>query len=176
MKTKNFKTLLNQVFFILITIIFSMLISCRADDSSSDLQDSNGLQEWKYKINGIQYQWKGDSNNVMSWGESIYNIKNGKVLIKLSSLQEPLMSFNIEIPELKTGTYIIENYKAYLIEYSTFLTWYCENNNQITVNITEIKNNKIKGTFSGKIIRETNQGTIFTRTISEGYFDAILEQ
>ena len=47
------------------------------------------------------------------------------------------------------------------------------------LNITEINNNVtpnvIKGTFSGKLQRENNQGVIVIKNISEGYFEAIRE-
>jgi hypothetical protein len=157
--------------------MFLLFLSCSIDYESSNNSSSN-YQKWRYKINGVQYEWEGDSNDFR--GGSVFSQDNSETSIELFSVQEPIISFNFNIPILNTQTYILENFDAYLTDYSgPIVSYYTDDIYKITLNITQVNNditpNRIKGTFSGRLFRETNSGNIVVLNITDGYFEAIRE-
>lgn len=156
----------------LILSIFSMF-SCSSDSESSDTNSNN--QEWKFKINGVQHQWTGDSNKPMSWGSSIASQENNSVKIELTGLEtDPMMTLTLRIPNLTQSVYQLDSSnEAWLLYLNLPITYYAESNDKLTMNIIESNDNIVKGTFSGRLRRENNQGNIVTINITEGYFKAI---
>ena len=153
-----------------------VLMSCSNDSSDS----SSGTTKWKFKMNGVQYEWSGDSSNPLSFGSSVFSQQNSETSIELWSTQDPVISFDFDIPTLNTGSYILDDFDAYITDYSgTIVTYYTNSSYKITLNITQINNdvtpNRIVGTFSGKLARENSSGATIVKNITEGYFEAIRE-
>ena len=162
---------------LIFALLAGILLSC-SNDSSDD--SSSGTTNWKFKMNGVQYEWSGDSSNPMSFGSSLFSQQNSKTSIELFSVQDPMISFHFDLPILKTGTYILDDYQANLTDYSgSIVSYYSYNSYKITLNITQINNdvtpNRIVGTFSGKLVRENSSGATIVKNITEGYFEAIKE-
>lgn len=131
-------------------------------------------------MDGVQYEWSGDSSDPMSFGSSLFSQQNSATSIELFSVLDPSISFNFVIPTLNKGTYILDNANAYLTNYSgSIVSYYTSSSYKITLNITEINNdvtpNKIIGTFSGKLVRENSSGATIVKNITEGYLEAVRE-
>ena len=110
----------------------------------------------------------------------MFSQQNSDTSIELWSTQDPVISFDFDIPTLNTGSYILDDFDAYITDYSgTIVTYYTNSSYKITLNITQINNdvtpNRIVGTFSGKLVRENSSGATIVKNITEGYFEAIKE-
>jgi hypothetical protein len=162
---------MKKLLFLIISIL--SLVSCSGDTENSNTNANN--QEWKFKINGVQHQWIGDSTDPMSWGSSIFIQENNSVKIELTGLEtDPIIDFVFRIPNLSLGSYVLNTPdKAYLRYLNLFISYYAENNEKIILTITESNENLIKGTFSGKLKRYNNQDQLIIINVTEGYFKAI---
>jgi hypothetical protein len=158
---------------ILILFLVFFSISCSSDSDNNDTIANN--QEWKFKINGVQHQWTGDSNDPMSWGSSFFSQENNSVEIELTGLEtDPMMVLTLRIPNLNQGSFQLDSSnEAWLLYSNLAITYYAESNDKLTLHITDSNDNLIIGTFSGRLRRENNQGDIVTINITEGYFKAI---
>lgn len=157
-------------------LLASLLIGCSNDNNDA----SSMTTKWKFKMDGVLYEWNGDSSNPMSFGSSMFSQQNSETSIELISANDPLISFHFDVPTLNTGSYVLDNFDAYITDYSgTIVSYYSNNNYKITLNITKINNdvtpNRIVGTFSGKLTRENSSGATIVKNITEGYFEAIKE-
>lgn len=151
-------------------------MSCSNDRNET----SSGTTKWKFKMNGVLYEWSGDSSDPSSFGSSLFSQQNSKTSIELFSVQDPVISFDFDIPTLNKGSYILDNFDAYLTDYSgTIVSYYTNSSCKITLNITQIDNDvtpsRIVGTFSGKLTRENSSGATIVKNITEGYFEAVSE-
>lgn len=164
---------MKKIIFALLAVI---LLSCSNDSNDVSLATT----KWKFKMDGVQYEWSGDSSDPMSFGSSLFSQQNSATSIELFSVLDPSISFNFVIPTLNKGTYILDNANAYLTNYSgSIVSYYTSSSYKITLNITEINNdvtpNKIIGTFSGKLVRENSSGATIVKNITEGYLEAVRE-
>lgn len=165
---------------LIFALLAGILLSCSNDSNSDDSTSVTGI--WRFKMNGTQYQWISGNTDPLTpdSGNSTFVEGGSMTEIDLWKTTDPTFKFTFRIPTLNTGTYLLSNFDAFLTDYSgTIVTYYTDTSNIITLNITEINNNVtpniIKGTFSGKLRRENNQGVIVIKNISEGYFEAIRE-
>ncbi len=171
---------MKKIIFIFLVGIF---LSCSSNSDNNNDVDTNSITGmWRFKMDGIQYQWTNGNTSPLSpdSGTSTFLESSSMTEIKLIKSSDPIFTFTFKIPTLNTGTYVLNNADAYLTDFSgTIVTYYTNASNIITLNITEINNNVtpniIKGTFSGKLRRENNQGVIIVKNISEGYFEAVRE-
>ena len=171
---------MKKIIYIFLAGIF---LSCSSNsDNNNDVGTNSITGIWRFKIDGIQYQWTNGNTSPLSTdsGSSTFLESSSRTEIELWKTYDPIFSFTFKIPTLNTGTYLLSNADAYLTDYSgTIVSYYTDDSNKITLNITEINNNvtpnKIKGTFSGKLFRINNQGNSVIKTISEGYFEAVRE-
>lgn len=164
---------MKKIIFALLAVI---LLSCSNDSNDVSLATT----KWKFKMDGVQYEWSGDSSDPMSFGSSLFSQQNSATSIELFSVLDPSISFNFVIPTLNKGTYLLDNANAYLTNYSgSIVSYYTSSSYKITLNITEINNdvtpNKIIGTFSGKLVRENSSGATIVKNITEGYLEAVRE-
>ncbi len=168
---------------LLFALLAGILLSCSNDSNSDDSSSVTGI--WRFKMDGTQYQWTSGNTDPLTpdSGSSTFVEGGSMTEIDLLKATDPMFNFTFRIPTLNTGTYLLDfnnNKCAYLTDYrGTIVSYYTNASNKITLNITEINNNVtpnvIKGTFSGKLQRENNQGVIVIKNISEGYFEAIRE-
>ena len=159
---------------LLTSLSILMMFSC-SNDKETDI--TNNFQKWKYKVNGVQHEWEGDSNETSSWGSSFFSEQSSFAKINLSKVEDPIRFFNFKIPTLNNGEYILaggNNSSANLVV-STLITYYTDSSHKITFKITNATENKITGTFSGELYRENNMGNPVVVNITEGYFEAIRE-
>jgi hypothetical protein len=159
---------------LLTTLSILMMFSC-SNDKETDI--TNNFQKWKYKVNGVQHEWEGDSNETSSWGSSFFSEQSSFAKINLSKVEDPIRFFNFKIPTLNNGEYILaggNNSSANLVV-STLITYYTDSSHKINFKITNATENKITGTFSGELYRENNMGNPVVVNITEGYFEAIRE-
>jgi hypothetical protein len=171
---------MKKIIFIFLVGIF---LSCSSDSDNNNDVDTNSITGmWRFKMDGIQYQWINGNTSPLSpdSGTSTFLESSSMTEIKLVKSSDPIFTFTFKIPILNTGTYVLSNADAYLTDFSgTIVTYYTNASNKITLNITEINNNvtpnKITGTFSGKLYRTNNQGNSVIKNISEGYFQATRE-
>lgn len=160
-----------------------IFLSCSSsNDSNNDVVSNSITGIWRFKMDGVQYQWTNGNTSPLSpdSGTSSFLESSSRTEIELWKTDDPIFSFTFKIPTLNKGTYLLSNADAYLTDYSgTIISYYTNSSNKITLNITEINNNvtpnKITGTFSGKLYRTNNQGNSVIKTITEGYFQAIRE-
>jgi hypothetical protein len=158
---------MRKVKIISIFLFFTILISCTKDSKTSI------HQIWRFKANNKQYQWKGDSKEISSWGSSTYSTENSVPELELWQLEDEVLSFKMTPISLNEGKYILNNYDAVYTLYGIVLGYTTDEDNYITLNITENNNNLIKGTFSGEMFRTNNQGKRVVLKIDNGYFEAV---
>ena len=174
----------NMKFYIFV-LLAGILLSCSKNNNNNNSDDSNTSSAngtWRFKMDGIQYQWINLNSDPLDLSSSTFSENSSMTEIDLWN-ENPVFSFTFKISTLNTGTYFLNNlnnYNAVLTDYSgSFVTYYTDASNIITLNITEINNNVtpniIKGTFSGKLTRENNQEETIVKNITEGYFEAIRE-
>jgi hypothetical protein len=169
----------NMKFYIFV-LLAGILLSCSKNNNNNNSDDSNTSSAngtWRFKMDGVQYQWIS-LNDPFNLSSSTFSENSSMTEIELWN-DSPLFSFTFKISTLNTGTYFLNNYNAFLTYHGSSVTYYTDASNIITLNITEINNNVtpniIKGTFSGKLTRENNQGEMIVKNITEGYFEAIRE-
>ncbi|WP_353167689.1 hypothetical protein [Flavobacterium sp.] len=170
---------MKKIIFIFLVGIF---LSCSSNSDNNDVGTNSITGIWRFKMDGVQYQWINGNSDPLTpgSGSSTFLESSSMTEIDLYKTSDPIFNFTFKIPTLNTGTYLLNNFNAALTDYSgTIVTYYTNASNIITLNITEINNNVtpniIKGTFSGKLRRENNQGVIIVKNISESYFEAVRE-
>jgi hypothetical protein len=143
----------------------------------------NKKQEWKCKIDGVQYEWEGNKDSYN--GTSSFTVSSNDNIINLISLGGPeWISFEFRLPNLNVGTQTF-SYSggfqshwcalSYLmlpgVGYNTLTNY-----SSMNIAITESTPERVKGTFSGTLTRENpNNGDIYYTQITDGYFESIIE-
>ena len=156
-----------------------LFISCSSDSSNNS---SNGTIKWRFKANGVQYEWSGNYPYSATSGQSSYIGEDlgGVPTITLSS---PTISGNREImliftfPNESTGTFNLDdsvpgNSVSLVINNALYST--VPNLGEITLNISQMATSSggiTKGTFSGTMVSVNQQ--MLPMEITEGSFEAI---
>jgi hypothetical protein len=157
------------------TISVLLLLSCSSDDNSSN----SGVYKWKFKLDGVLYEWSGPLGSIS--GGSTYS-SSGRLLGLSKDENNIMMSVSVILPSNSIGNYTLSNSQSFMIGIfsSNEPTFYSIlNGGVMEVNITSFSNNSflsnpsnpgiIKGTFSGTI-RKDGEGL---SNITEGSFEAI---
>ena len=166
---------------LLITLSILMLFSCSGDD---DTTPQNVLVKWKFKANGVLYQWEGTSDYSATSGTSSY-LKQPGTYPSISLSSPGSSSANIEVmfrisfPNETTGPFIInsstaENSASLILNGVNYATTLQLGQCQINLNVIQIATAAggiTKGTFSGtmKKLDFTNA----TLQITEGSFESV---
>jgi hypothetical protein len=176
---------------ILLLTIGLFFLSCSSDSSSSS---SSGPYKWRFKLDGVLYEWEGNhlaldgSGAIGAGGQATYSV-NSITLQKINSNGTPLITVSMIFPTTSTGNFVFNS-----SNYSTsqaFQMILLSNNQQIdgmygnvaggtmNVNISSLSNvtftsnptnpGKVIGTFYGTV--KSADGTS-TATITDGYFEA----
>ena len=165
---------MKKQYLLLLLIIGILFSSCRKDDDSNDKEkyyvklkinntqmedhitgeyfDENSIFE---KVTSNTYAFQIFSYIKMTINQSELETKTYSFKVNPSNYSENSFWFNYDDPA--TGT-----------EYSTQSS---DATGSMTLNITSIKDNNLKGTFSGTIVaKSTGNGTIKTFNITNGEF------
>ena len=165
---------------LIFTLLAGILLSCSNDSSNS----SPGTIKWKFKMDGVQYEWSGNYPYSQTSGQSSYlgEPKNTPTI----SLASPIISsgnrqvmLNFTFQNESTGTYIIDdsvigNSATLFINGQDIYSTDPNFGGEITLNVTQMAsstNGITKGTFSGTLVGLTQQ--LPTVEITEGSFEAI---
>ena len=171
------------------TLSILMLFSCSGDDEPQTI-----VLNWKYKLDGVQYQWSGNYPYPLEIsGYSHYYPSTGGdgLLITAHSRNNTWNigpGFSFFLPENSgVGTYVLNQgifqgnstsviNTAMLWDNDENLYFSGANFGNLTVNIIESSNTVgsiMKGTFSGNVIRAEQNSSI--HVVTEGYFEAVRE-
>lgn len=164
-KFSKMKTKSVTLFFKLSIIIF--MISCSNNDNDND-NGNNQHYYIKAKVNGQLTEYKIDAkadlplngNTILGYAKSVPN--------------QPFPAFDFEITDL-TGVKV-QNYTEpnnsmiFRLAIEGTVTYHSQHGGveDFNINITEITNSHVKGTFSGKVfLAQTTDGTNFNLTEGE---------
>lgn len=165
---------------LIFALFAGILLSCSNDSSDNS---SSGTIKWKFKVDGVQYEWSGNYPYSQTSGQSTYG--GEPISAPLINLASPIISsgnrqviFIFIFPNESTGPRILdgsstENSAVLTINGSKVYGTY-PNLGQINLNITQMASATggiTKGTFSGTMIEPTQQ--LKTVEITEGSFEAI---
>jgi hypothetical protein len=161
--------------------IFAVLLFISCSNDSSD-NSSNGTIKWKFKANGVQYEWRGNYPYTFSSGQSSdVGVDLGVVpTILLSSptisgAREIMLTFTF--PSQSTGTFNLNNSvpgNSVSLVMNNNLYSTIPNLGEIILNISQIATSTggiTKGTFSGTMVSASQQ--MQTIQITDGSFEAI---
>ena len=166
-----------------------MLFSCSGDDDNAR---DTVLVKWKFKANGVLYQWEGSwpfsatENYSATSGQSSYlgEPQNYPTI----SLNSPIISsgnreimLSISFPNEATGTFNINNLvdgnsALLFINDDSYSTSQQLGQCQINLNISQIATavgGLTKGTFSGTMKGFDNNFNVLTIQITEGSFESV---
>ncbi len=169
----------NLIFF---TILIFTLFSCSSDSSEDS---SNGTIKWRFKANGVQYEWSGNYPYSATSGQCSYlGQPNSVPTIMLSTPvissgnREIMLTFTFQTES--TGTYTLDDCSqgnsANLIMGGATGTQYatCFGLGEITLNVSQMASSTsgiTKGTFSGTMYSVNQQ--MQPIQITDGSFEAI---
>lgn len=177
---------------IILGLIGCLLISCSS--SSNDSSSSSGIYKWRFKLDGVLYEWQGNhlapngGGPFGAGGQATYSV-NSLALQKANANGTLPVNVTISFPSTSTGSFAFNSSSSQNInvvfmndnqqltgQYSTIY------GGNMTVNITSLSNStfvsnptnpgKVIGTFSGTI--NSVSGT--SVTITEGSFEAVRAQ
>lgn len=170
---------------LLTTLSILMLFSCSGDDDNApDTTPQNVLVKWKFKANGVLYQWEG-YNTPSSNGMSIYlspssqSDPHGTIsLSKDGPNANDLLLLEFWIPNGNIGNHILNSENAgdaavLSIGGNGYSTSQLFGQCQLNLNISQIATADggiTKGTFSGTMKGFDN--SIITIQITEGSFES----
>ena len=165
---------------LIFALLAGILLSCSNDSSDNS---SSGTIKWRFKVDGVLYEWSGNYPPTQTSGQCIYS---GEPLsVPIVSMSSPIISsgkrqvmLTFIFPNESTGPHIMdgssnENSAALIINGSELYSTYPEFG-QINLNITQmasVTGGITKGTFSGTMVGVTQQ--LQTVEITEGSFEAI---
>ena len=167
---------------ILVLTIGLLSISCSS--SSDDSSSSSGNLKWKFKMDGVQYEWSGDFPYSATSGQSSYLGEPAST--PTISLVSPIISsgnrqvmLTFTFPNESTGTSIIDdsvigNSASLVINSEDIYSTSSDFGGVISLNITQMAsstNGITKGTFSGTMVKLDQE--LQTVEITEGSFEAI---
>jgi hypothetical protein len=173
---------------LLTTLSILMFFSCSSDDEPQTI-----VLNWKYKLDGVQYQWSGNYPYPLETsGFSNYSPSTGGdgLLITATSCNGSCTTsmnvgpgFNFWLPENSgVGTYFLNQGNSTII-INSGIVWDNDENGylssslggNLTVNIIESSNTVgsiMKGTFSGNVLGPNSS----IHVVTEGYFEAVYWQ
>jgi len=145
---------------------------------------------WSCKVDGVLHEWSGtisSTNGISNYSKDEQNATDGNpngvvALGKSNSSNQNEFYLALTMPDIRTGSFTLNGNSvnnAALLTLSSSLSYVTVNGHSISVNITELSNNaaatgdlsgRVKGTFSGSMIKNGSSQTI---TITEGSFEAI---
>jgi hypothetical protein len=171
---------MKKIIFGIITSLF--IISCSSDSSDNS---SNGTIKWRFKANGVQYEWSGNYPYTASSGQASYlGEPTSAPTISLSSPvissgnREIMLTFTF--PNESTGSFTLDDCQpgnsANLVIGGNSGTGYatCFGTGEITLNISQMATSTggiTKGTFSGTMVSVSQQ--MLPMEITEGSFEVI---
>lgn len=167
---------------LLLSISILLSISCSSDSSDDN---SSGTIKWRFKANGVQYEWSGNYPYSATSGQCSYlgqlnsvpTIMLGTPVLS-SGNREVMLTFTFETES--TGTYILDDCSqgnsANLIIGGATGTQYatCFGLGEITLNVSQMASSTggiTKGTFSGTMVSVNQQ--MQPIQITDGSFEAI---
>ncbi len=173
---------------LLTTLSILMLFSCSGDDDNTpDTTPQNVLVKWKFKANGVLYQWEGYNDKTGSLplrSGSRYTQSNPHGIIELSKYDangNKLISLDFWIPNNNIGNHILNginngNSAVGDINNQNYTTVQAFGQCQLNLNISQIATaagGLTKGTFSGTMKgAAVPNGGIVTVQITEGSFES----
>jgi hypothetical protein len=183
---------------ITLTITICLLfLSCSSDSSDSQ----SGLYKWRFKLNGVLYEWEGNhlslngTGAIGAGGQSTYSV-NSLALQKINSNGTPLITLSILFPNTSSGDFVFNssnfsNNQAFSIillnndqeiigNYSSAFGGNINLNisSLSTISFTSNPSNpgKVIGTFSGTVSSLSPDGIETSASITDGYFEAVRAQ
>jgi hypothetical protein len=168
---------------IILGIITTLLIiSCSSDSSDNG---SHGTIQWKFKANGVQYEWSGNYPYTATSGQASYlgetssvpTINLGSPVVS-SGNREIMLTFTF--PNESTGNFTLDDCNpgnsANLVVGGASGTQYatCFGTGEIILNISQMATSTggiTKGTFSGTMVSVSQQ--LLPMEITEGSFEVI---
>jgi hypothetical protein len=157
----------------LLFIVSIVFLSCITDDDTS----SYDSYKWKFKLDGVLYEWSGDYFYDFASGYSKYSSSEKSLtFVRNPGSLNNYVWVDITLPENGTGNYTLNNSDSFFVEiFSNFssIEYSVLSGGTMNVSITSFSNSsnggKVKGTFSGTI-RKEGEGL---SNITEGSFEAI---
>ena len=172
-----------------------LLISCSS--SSNDSASSSGIYKWKFKLDGVLYEWQGNhlapngGGAFGAGGQATYAV-NSLALQKANANGTIPVTVSVTFPTTSTGNFVFNSSTSSTSQNVNII--FTSDNQQLTgqystmfggnmnVNITSLSNTtfasnptnpgKVIGTFSGTI----NSASGTSSTITEGSFEAVRGQ
>ena len=172
---------------LLTTLSILMLFSCSGDSvNAPDTTPQNVLVKWKFKFNGVLYQWEGssDSNsNTNNLGHCSHVLPTQQPTDGFIQLGKPNIDMNFEIPNNNIGNHILNsvnfgNSFSFWINNEYYATSQLGGPTQVNLNISQMPTaigGIVKGTFYGTVRRGYPPSAPSIRQITEGYFEAVRE-
>lgn len=169
---------------ILLLTIGLFFLSCSSDSNGSS---SSGIYKWRFKLDGVLYEWEGNhlaldgSGAIGAGGQATYSV-NSIALQKINSSGTPIISVTINFPTTSTGNFVFNasnTSQAFTLLNNQLIYSTIPVGGAMNVNISSLSNvtfysnptnpGKVIGTFSGTV--KSTDGTS-TATITDGYFEA----
>jgi hypothetical protein len=170
---------------LLTTLSILILFSCSGDDDNTpDNTPQNFAVKWKFKANGVLYQWEGttENNSMPNSGASVYysaTLPDPDGIISLNT-PDASVSVALTIPNDNIGTHILNDPFSEAATVTLGNQSYINTQQfgpcQINLNVSQIATavgGITKGTFSGTLKGiSTNSSNILTIQITEGSFES----
>ena len=164
---------------LIFALLAGILLSCSNDSSNS----SSGTIKWKFKMDGVLYEWSGNYPYSQTSGQSSYlgeptNTPTISLASPIISSGNRQVGLTFTFSNESTGTSIIDdsvegNSASLVINGQDLYSTY-PNLGEITLNVTQVAsstNGITKGNFSGTMVKATQLSQ--TVEITEGSFEAI---
>lgn len=148
---------------LIFALLAGILLSCSNDSNDS----SSGTIKWKFKMNGVLYEWSGNYPYSQTSGQSSYlgeptNTPTISLASPIISSGNRQVGLTFTFPNESTGTSIIDdsvlgNSASLVINGQDLYSSY-PNLGEITLNVTQMAsstNGITKGTFSGTMVKAT---------------------
>ena len=158
-----------------------------SNSSSGNTNSNSGVYMWKFKLNGVLYQWSGNhltgGGVIAAGGQATYSV-NAIALQKTNSSGSPILSVTMTFSTSSTGNFVFSStgFNITLLNDAQQPTGMYTTGSGATmnVNISSLSNitftsnptnpGKVIGTFSGTV-KSISGNT--TATITEGTFEAV---
>jgi hypothetical protein len=170
----------------LFTCAILMIFSCTSIEDNNSGVPSKVAIKWRFKVNGVLYQWEGFSTYSSTSGQSSYLVAPS--FSPVISFASPVNSsntrevmFSITIPTERAGTFIMNdlvpgsNGMLLFINNNTYSTDQTLGQCEMKLNISQIATSAgriTKGTFSGSMrgIQSFSNNLV---QITEGSFESV---
>jgi hypothetical protein len=166
---------------ITLTLAISILLGCSSGGSDSNSSSSSTNYKWRFKLDGVLYQWEGtryNSAGIPSTSGGTYGTTASN-LARINLIKFSEISVSIQLPQISTGTFPIDQNSttSYVditktSEGENYSTEY-GNSSSMNVVITSLpplseNNGKVIGTFSGTIKKFGGSGL---SSVTDGTFE-----